>query len=82
MVKMIGAMEVPAAIGLVVLPAALGVAPILAPLAAVGLVLLMLGAAVTHLRRNELQMLAANLVLIVLALVVVRGHHTAQPLAA
>jgi hypothetical protein len=32
----------------------LGIAPVLVPLAAVGLVLLMVGAAITHVRRKEL----------------------------
>ena len=51
-VKAIGALEILAAVGLI-LPAALDIVPILVPLAAVGLVLLMIGATITHLRRNE-----------------------------
>lgn len=51
-VKAIGAMEVLGALGLV-LPAALDIAPILTPLAAVGLALMMAGAAVVHLRRGD-----------------------------
>ena len=51
-VKGIGAVEVLGAVGLV-LPAALGIAPVLTPIAAVGLALLMAGAVVTHLRRRE-----------------------------
>jgi len=35
-----------------VVPPLLDVAPVLAPLAALGLVLLMVGAAITHLRRG------------------------------
>src|ERR671921_1354293 len=50
-VKAIGALEVLAAVGLV-LPALLDIAPVLVPLAAVGLVLLMVGAAITRLRRH------------------------------
>ena len=50
-IKAIGALEVLAAIGLI-LPAALDIVPDLVPVAAVGLVVLMLGAIVTHLRRN------------------------------
>jgi uncharacterized membrane protein YphA (DoxX/SURF4 family) len=68
-VKGIGALEVLAAIGLV-LPAALDVLPILTPLAAAGLVLLMIGAARTHIRRNETPMVPINLVLGGLALFV------------
>ena len=51
-VRTIGALEVLAAVGLVV-PAALDVLPIVVPLAASGLVLLMIGAAVVHQRRGE-----------------------------
>jgi uncharacterized membrane protein YphA (DoxX/SURF4 family) len=72
-VKLIGALEVLAAIGLI-LPAALDVVPVLVPLAAVGLVALMLGAAVTHARRKETPMIAINVVLLVLAVVVAWGR--------
>jgi uncharacterized membrane protein YphA (DoxX/SURF4 family) len=72
-VKAIGAVEVLAAVGLI-LPAALGIAPVLVPLAAVGLVLLMIGAAITHARRHELPMIAGNAVLLALAAVVVWGR--------
>ncbi|MCU7725473.1 DoxX family protein [Actinoplanes sp. KI2] len=68
-VKAIGVAEVLAAIGLIV-PAALGIAPILVPLAATGLVLLMTGAIVTHLRLHERQPLAINLTLLALAALV------------
>jgi uncharacterized membrane protein YphA (DoxX/SURF4 family) len=68
-VKGIGALEVLAAIGLV-LPAALDIAPVLTPLAASGVALLMLGAGATHLRRGEAQMLPVNVVLGTLALFV------------
>ena len=72
-VKAIGGLEVLAAIGLI-LPAALDVVPVLVPLAAVGLVVLMLGAAVAHGRRKETLMIAINLVLLVLAALVVWGR--------
>ncbi|HET6391309.1 MAG TPA: DoxX family protein [Blastococcus sp.] len=72
-VKLIGALEVLAAIGLV-LPAALDVVPVLVPLAAVGLVALMVGAAITHARRRETPMIAINVVLLVLAVVVAWGR--------
>lgn len=42
----------------------------LTPLASVGLALIMIGAAVTHLRRHETQAVAAPMILLVLALVV------------
>jgi uncharacterized membrane protein YphA (DoxX/SURF4 family) len=62
-----------AAVGLI-LPAALDVVPVLVPLAAVGLVVLMAGAAIAHARRKEFPMIAINLVLLVLAAVVVWGR--------
>lgn len=72
-VKTIGVLEILAAIGLI-LPPVVDIATILAPLAALGLVLLMLGAALTHLRRREAQGIAVTLVLIILALVVLWGR--------
>ena len=73
MVKTIGILEILAAIGLI-LPAVLDVAPVFVPLAALGLVALMIGAVATHVRRKESQMIAGNLVLLVLAAVVVWGR--------
>lgn len=65
-VKLIGAAEVLAAIGLI-LPLLLNIAPILTPLAAVGLVIVMVGAVTVHLRRKENP--AAQTVLAILAIV-------------
>lgn len=73
-VKGIGAAEVLAAIGLVV-PWATGIVAVLTPLAAVGLVLLMIGAAVVHGRRGEVvPFVIVNVVLLVLAAVVAWGR--------
>jgi uncharacterized membrane protein YphA (DoxX/SURF4 family) len=72
-IKTIGATEVLAAIGLI-LPAALGIVPVLVPLAAVGLVLLMVGSAITHARRKESRAIVTNLVLIAVAAVVAWGR--------
>ncbi|MEU0743731.1 DoxX family protein [Streptomyces sp. NPDC006134] len=72
-VKGIGAVEVLGALGLV-LPAAFDIAPILVPLAATGLAITMLGAAVVHGRRKENQMIGVNVVLLVLAAVVAWGR--------
>ena len=65
-VRLIGALEALGAIGVVV-PALTGIVPWLTPLAALGLVLLMIGAALTHLRRTEYGYIAMNAVLLVLA---------------
>ncbi|GAA4589243.1 putative membrane protein YphA (DoxX/SURF4 family) [Actinoplanes octamycinicus] len=72
-VKLIGVLEVLAAIGLI-LPAALDIVPVLVPLAALGLVLTMIGAVVVHARRGESQALLPSLVLLVLAAVVAWGR--------
>jgi len=77
-VKAIGALEVLAAIGLI-LPAALGIAPVLVPLAAVGLVLLMVGAAITRLRRHEPKFMLADLAYIALAGFVAWGRFGPEP---
>lgn len=80
-IKAVGALEVLAALGLVV-PPLVGVAPVLAPLAALGLVLLMAGAVVTHARRRETPMIVVNLVLLGLALAVVVGRLGSEQFAA
>src|SRR5690349_7316776 len=72
-IRLIGVLEVLAAVGLV-LPALTGVAPVLVPLAATGLVLVMVGAIVTHARRGETPMIVVNVVLLVLAAVVAWGR--------
>ncbi|MEU1408908.1 DoxX family protein [Streptomyces sp. NPDC005728] len=72
-VKSIGALEILAGLGLI-LPAALDVAPVLVPLAAVGLVLLMIGAGITHLRRGEAQAVAVNVVLLAVSAFVAWGR--------
>ncbi|WP_043268707.1 DoxX family protein [Streptomyces sp. CT34] len=77
-IKAIGALEVVAAVGLI-LPTALGIAPALAPVAALGLVGLMLGAAITHGRRKEAQFVVVNLVLLALAAVVAWGRFGPYP---
>jgi uncharacterized membrane protein YphA (DoxX/SURF4 family) len=68
-VRSIGSLEILGALGLL-LPALTGVATVLVPIAAVGLALLMIGAAATHRRRGELPMIGINTVLLVLAVVV------------
>lgn len=65
-VKFIGVVEMLGALGLI-LPAAFGIAPILTPLAATGLAITMVLAAVVHARRKESQMIVVNVVLLALA---------------
>lgn len=63
-VKAIGAAEVLGAIG-IVLPALTGIAPILSPIAASALALVMVGAILVHVRRKENP--TVNVVLLLLA---------------
>jgi uncharacterized membrane protein YphA (DoxX/SURF4 family) len=72
-IKLIGLLEIFAAIGLI-LPALLDIVPVLVPLAALGLVLMMIGAAVTHARRTENQAIGMNVVLLLLAAFVAWGR--------
>ena len=73
-----GVLEVLAAIGLIV-PALLNVVPVLVPLAALGLVAIMLGAAYTHARRQEYLNVIGNVVLLAAAVVVAWGRFGAVP---
>ena len=73
-IRAIGTAEVLGVMGLI-LPLATGILPILTPVAAVGFVLLMLGAASTHMRRgNETQMVMMNVMLIVMTAFVAWGR--------
>ena len=71
--KLIGVLEILGALGLV-LPGATGIVPVLTPVAAVGLGLLMVGAMIVHGRRREWQALPINLVLLVIAVFVAWGR--------
>ena len=77
-IRGIGLLEVLGALGLI-LPPLTGILPILAPLAAVGLILTMIGAAMTHLRRGEMQAIAPNAMLLLLAAFVAIGRFFIAP---
>ncbi len=77
-IRLIGILEILAAIGLI-LPPLTGILPWLAPLAAVGLVLTMIGAAITHGRRGENQMIGMNVMLLLLAVFVAYGRFVLAP---
>jgi uncharacterized membrane protein YphA (DoxX/SURF4 family) len=62
-----------------VLPALTGLVPWLTPLAALGLVLTMIGAALTHLRRAEYGPIAVTTLLLVLAAFVAYGRFFVLP---
>jgi uncharacterized membrane protein YphA (DoxX/SURF4 family) len=78
-VRTIGVLEILGGVGLL-LPAVTGVATVLVPLAAVGLALLMVGAAATHRRRGELPMIGINAVLLLLVVVVAWARSGPYPL--
>lgn len=64
-VKTIGILEILGGLGLV-LPPALGIRPELVPLAALGLAMIMVGAAVTRISRREYGLVVVDLVYLVL----------------
>jgi uncharacterized membrane protein YphA (DoxX/SURF4 family) len=80
-IRLIGLVEVLGAAGLI-LPAVTHIAPILVPLAAIGLVLVMGGAAIVHARRHEAMNIAVNVVLLVLAVFVAWGRFGPYPFTA
>lgn len=72
-VNAVGAVEILGALGLI-LPEATGIARILTPIAAVGLVIVQIGALRVHWVRNERQPLPVNVVLLLLAAFVAIGR--------
>jgi hypothetical protein len=76
-VKALGALEILGAVGLT-LPALLGIAPILAPLAAVGLALIMVGAATVTFRRHEFKHTLGNLAYLALVAFVAWGRFSGK----
>lgn len=78
-IRTIGILEVLAAVGLI-LPGLTGIAPILVPLAAVGVALIQTGAIVVHVRRSETRPLVMNLVLVAIAIFIAWGRLGDYPL--
>ena len=79
-VKAIGAFEVLGGIGLI-LPAVLGIAPVLVPLAAAGLAIIMVGATITRIRRREYRYMVADLVYLAATIFVAWGRFVVEPFA-
>jgi uncharacterized membrane protein YphA (DoxX/SURF4 family) len=79
-IRLIGLVELLGAAGLIV-PAVTHIAPILVPLAAVGLALVMVGAATVHGRRKEAMNIGVNAVLLALAVFVAWGRFGPYPFA-
>lgn len=72
-VRFIGIAELAGSLGLI-LPAATGIAPVLTPLAATGLVIIMIGAMATHARRREPSSIVVNAALLIAAAVIAWGR--------
>lgn len=77
-VKALGALEVLGAAG-VILPGALGIVPVLVPLAAVGLAVIMIGAAIIMVRRGEPRHALLNVFYLALAVFVAWGRFGPTP---
>ncbi|MRN53978.1 DoxX family protein [Paenibacillus monticola] len=73
LVFFIGIVELFGVLG-IVLPQATNIAPVLTPIAAIGLVLVVLFGALFHMKRKEYQEIGVNLVFLVLALIVAIGR--------
>lgn len=72
-VKLIGLSQLLAGLGLI-LPWLTGIATFLTPVAALGLGLVMISAAIYHLRKNEMKEIGVNLFILSLALFVAVGR--------
>lgn len=72
-IRMVAGSEVLAAVALV-LPGVLGIAEVLTPMAAIGLMIVMVGAAVSHASLREFPQVGVNTVLFALALTVAVGR--------
>jgi hypothetical protein len=79
-IKFIATAELAGALGMV-LPGLVGVAPALTPIAAIGFVVLMLGAAATHLRRKETPLAGMTLAFAAIAAFVAYGRLGPAPLS-
>lgn len=77
-IRLIGIVELLGAAGLI-LPAVTHIAPILVPVAASGLVLVMVGAATVHARRKEAMNIGVNILLLALAVFVAWGRFGPHP---
>lgn len=75
-IRFVAACELLAAAGLI-LPWATGIAPVLTPLAAAGLAVVMVGAATTHIKLREPRNVAITVVLLAVCLFVAYGRFAA-----
>ncbi|MEV2238128.1 DoxX family protein [Micromonospora sp. NPDC049891] len=77
-IKTIGILEFLAAVGLI-LPAVLDIAPFMVLVTAVCWVLLMVGAAIIHVRLGQLRLVAVNLGYVALAAFIAWGRFSLEP---
>ncbi len=77
--RLVGVVEFLGAVGLI-LPAATGILPWLTPVAAIGLCLDMVVAAILHIQNAEYSTVPANTILFALAAFVAYGRFVAAPL--
>jgi uncharacterized membrane protein YphA (DoxX/SURF4 family) len=77
-IRLIGSLEILGALGLI-LPKATGSLPWLTPVAAVGLVLTMIGAIFTHVRLHEAKAVRVPVVLMLLSLFIAVGYFVFVP---
>jgi len=78
-VRTIGALEILGGLGLV-LPAVFGILVVLAPLASIGLAIIMVLATIHHLRRRETGQMVFTIVLLLVLLFVAWGRFSLAPL--
>jgi uncharacterized membrane protein YphA (DoxX/SURF4 family) len=78
-VMIVGVLEVLGGIG-VILPAVTGILPWLSPVAAIGLLLTMLGAMVFNVQHKRVGEMVANIIILILAAFVIVGRFDVIPL--
>jgi putative oxidoreductase len=78
-VRMLGIVDLLGGIG-IILPAILKIKPGLTPLAAVGVVLLMISATVFHISRGESSVIAFNIILMLFASFIAWGRYKKLPI--
>lgn len=76
--RLIGSLEILGALGLIV-PKATGYLPWLTPVAAVGLVLIMIGAILIHLRLQETKTVGVPVIVMLLSLFIALGYFVFVP---
>ena len=79
-VRFIGIAEILGAIGLII-PAVTKIAPWLTPVAAIGLAITMVSAALLHMMRKEYAMMTPSIILLLLTLVVILGRFAWSPIS-